>query len=304
MPVAGADQRQPAPLRHGAPQPLAGERAAQIGGERRALADGVDTGLLARMGDHRRHVAGGEDPRIAGRTQGFVDRDEAVRSVSGSPVSASQGAAPASVTHSASSKSTRLPSAQISDAGRDPDDLAAGQHGDPALGEDPLEEPADAPVVRRQQRVPGDQGNLDRTAAQPGEPILRRERQLDAAGAAADHREAQPRHLAGAGEQRLPARRETGDRLDRDRVLGRAGDIVGPRRRADVDRQQVVADRRMGAAQDKALGPVEADRLVADQPRAGKPREPAEIDVALLERVMPGDIARQHARIGRLDVAG
>src|SRR6516162_7491543 len=59
----------------------------------------------------------------------------------------------------------------------------------------------------------------------------------------------------------------------------------------------------MGAAQHEAPGPVEADRLVADQPRPGKAREPAEIDVALLKGVMPGDTARQHARIGRLDVA-
>ena len=51
------------------------------------------------------------------------------------------------------------------------------------------------------------------------------------------------------------------------------------------------------------LGPVEADRLVADQPRPGKAREPAEIDLALLKGVMPGDVTRQHAGIGRLDVA-
>ena len=223
--------------------------------------------------------------------------------VSGSPVSASQGAAPASVTHSASSKAMRLPSAQISAPGSTRTTSLLGQHRDPALGEDPLEEAADPPVVRRQQRLPGHQRNLDRAAAQGGEPILRRERQLDTGSTAADHREAQPRHLLRPGEQRLPSAGETGDRLDRDRVLGGTGDIVGPRRRADVDRQQVPADRRVGPAQHKMPGPVEADRLVADQPRAGKAREPAEIDVAFLKGVMPGDIAGQHARIGRLDIA-
>ena len=134
--------------------------------------------------------------------------------------------------------------------------------------------------------------------------MLCRERQLDTAGAAANNREAQPRHIGGAGEQRLPARRETGDRLNRDRMRGGTGDIVGPRRRANVDRQQVPADRRVGAAQYRMPVAVETERLVADQARAGKARKPAEIDVAFLKRVMPGNVTRQHARIGCLDVAG
>jgi len=94
-----------------------------------------------------------------------------------------------------------------------------------------------------------------------------------------------------------------GDWLDRDRMLGSTGDLVAPRRRADVDRQQVIAYRRVRTAQNEMSGPVEADRLVADQPRTGKAREPAEIDVAFLKAVMPGDVARQHPRVGRLDVA-
>ena len=59
----------------------------------------------------------------------------------------------------------------------------------------------------------------------------------------------------------------------------------------------------MAPAQHEMPGWVEADRLVADQPCGGKAREPAEIDVALLKGVVPGDIARQHAGIGRLTVA-
>ena len=49
---------------------------------------------------------------------------------------------------------------------------------------------------------------------------------------------------------------------------------------------------------------VETDRLVTDQARTGKARESAEIDVAFLKGVMPGNVTWQHARIGRLDVAG
>ena len=60
----------------------------------------------------------------------------------------------------------------------------------------------------------------------------------------------------------------------------------------------------MGAAQDAGLGAVDADRLVADQPRAGEARQPAEVDMALVEIVVAGDPARQHARIRGLDIAG
>src|ERR1051325_980013 len=40
-----------------------------------------------------------------------------------------------------------------------------------------------------------------------------------------------------------------------------------------------------------------------DQSRPGEAREAPQIDMALLEAVMPGDIARQHAGIGGLYVA-
>ena len=158
-------------------------------------------------------------------------------------------------------------------------------------------------MVRRKQRFPGHQGNLDRTVGRGGEPVLRRKGQLDAGRTTADHRKAQHRHLLGTGEQCFPPPHEAGDWLDGDRVLGCTWNIVGPRGRTDVDRQQVPADRRVGSAEHKMPNPVEADCLVADQPRAGKPREPTEIDMAFGKSVMPRDIARQHAGIGRLDVA-
>ena len=41
-----------------------------------------------------------------------------------------------------------------------------------------------------------------------------------------------------------------------------------------------------------------------DQPRPGKARQPHQVDVAFVETVMPGDIAGQHSRIGRFDIAG
>ena len=113
MRIAGPDQGQPAELRHGTTQPLPGERAAQIGAERQALADGVDPGFLARMGDHGRDIAGREDARIARRAQSSSVATKPP-DVKGSPVSPSHRAAPASVTHRASSKPIRRPSARIS----------------------------------------------------------------------------------------------------------------------------------------------------------------------------------------------
>jgi hypothetical protein len=64
---------------------------------------------------------------------------------------------------------------------------------------------------------------------------LRRQRQFDPAGAAADHGEPQPGPSSGLRQQRFPARREARDRLDRDRMLGRPRHLIGARGGADVE---------------------------------------------------------------------
>ena len=116
-PVAGADQRQRALLRHGATQATAGQRPPQIVGERRPGAHRIDAGLLARVGRHRRDVAGGEHRLVAPASAASRRPRRKPRSSSGRPVSASHGAPPASVTHSASSNAIVLPSAAISRPG-------------------------------------------------------------------------------------------------------------------------------------------------------------------------------------------
>src|SRR5579862_5357791 len=132
---------------------------------------------------------------------------------------------------------------------------------------------------------------------------MRRQRQFDPAGAAADNRQAEATGAMRALEERFPAPGEAGDRLYRDRVLGGARYVVEARRRSDVERGQVIADRRMGAAQDVMGIAVEADRLIMDQPRAGKAGEPYQVDMAVLKAVMARDIAGQHPGIGRLQFA-
>ena len=187
------------------------------------------------MGNHRRDVARRENLRISGRTQRFVDRDEAPRRQRqpgfGKPGGGTRFCHPQRLVEfdpSAVGANQR--------AGFDTNDFAAGQHRNPAFGEDPRKKAADPAVVRRQQPFAGDEGDFHRTLSQPGESMLRRKGELDAAGAAADDGEAEARHLPCAGKQRLPLRGEMVDRLDCDRVLGGAGDIVRAGRRANVDR--------------------------------------------------------------------
>ena len=48
---------------------------------------------------------------------------------------------------------------------------------------------------------------------------------------------------------------------------------------------------------------VEPDRLVMDEPGVGEAREAHQVDMAFLEPVEPGDIARQHAGIRRFQIA-
>ncbi len=152
MPVPGADQGEAPALRQGAPQPLAGERAAQIGGERRALADGVDPGFFARMGGHRRDIAGGKDLRVGRRAQGLVDRDKAALGQRQPGLGEPRGGT--RLGHPQGFVERDAPAVGAEERSRlDAGDRAAGQQVDAALGENPLEQVAHPTIVRGQQRV-------------------------------------------------------------------------------------------------------------------------------------------------------
>ena len=215
------------------------------------------------MGGHRRDIAGGEDPRVGRRAQGLVDRDKAALGQGQPGVGEPRGGA--GLGHPQGFVERDAPAAGADERSRlDTNDRAVGLHGNAVLGENPLEKVAHPTIVRGQQRIAGDERHF-RRQAQRSEAMLRGQSELDTAGATADHREPQPRHCPGAGQQVSPPRREIGDRLDRDRVLDGARDIMRARRRADVERNEIVADRRVAAAQHMALAAVEADRLVADR---------------------------------------
>ena len=159
----------------------------------------------------------------AGRAQGFVDRDKAaLRRAAARSRRATAPPRPRSPTAPRRTRSRR-PSAQTSRPGST---RTTGVVGDKPRCR------ARAKICsnRRPTRRLCDGSSASRvtsvtSSAAPHSRASRccaDKRELDPAGAAADHGEPQPRHLPCARQQRLPARRETGDRLDRDRVLGRA----------------------------------------------------------------------------------
>ena len=135
--------------------------------------------------------------------------------------------------------------------------------------------------------------------------MLDREQKLNAAGAGADHCDPRaPIAREHARDQRLEAGEEAVDGLDRDGVLARARHIRGVRRRADVEREQIVRHRRAVATDHGTRGEIEADDLVLIEPRLRKTGQRPGVDMGVVEPVIPGDEAGQHAGIRCMHLAG
>ena len=293
--VAGGDQAEPGALRPVGAERPPGQRPAQILRQRRPLPDREDAGPGPPVIDHRRHVAAGEHVRMRGRAQEIVDADEPV------PVDVEPGGGGPGLDRGAGHPENlvrfdRPAVLENQPAGLDPDDGAAEQRLDPARGEDTREPGPGRRVVGRQQHRGGiDDGQGDRSGA-PRQAVPHRKRELDPAGAPADdgdpHRTLAPAQAAG---QRLPARDEAADRLDRHRVLRGARDIDGARRRADVDGDRVIGDRRPALGEHEPGVEVDPGGRAVVDPRAGQVGERAQVDMALVEPVMARDMAGQHA---------
>jgi len=133
---------------------------------------------------------------------------------------------------------------------------------------------------------------------------VQRQEQLDATGAA-DHADPCPaprfQHpLTGS----LEAPDEAVDRLDRYGVLLDASYFPCARRRADVDRQDIVGDGRP-IATDNPLGcQIQSYDLAVVKAGLCEAGERAGIDMRLVLVVEASDHPRQHPRIGRMDLAG
>ena len=307
--VAGADQGEPAALRAVGFERLIEQRAAQVFGQRRTHANGEYAGLFQRPVDPRCAVTGGEDERVGFGLQGVAHPDEAGRiqrqAGAGQPGGAAGLGDPDDFIgrHALAALGLQAVFSDLHDFGFD-------MQRDAALGQHVFESAPHGGVVRGQDaRTGGEQVHAQLVRVAPlraqfaAQAVLHGQRQFDAAGSGADHR-----HRGDAGviahpfQQRQPALVELADRLHRHGMRVGTRHMAQLGRRADVDRQRIVGDRRSRAAEHLARVAVDADHFVAVVTRAGKLGQTTHVDMHVVKAVMPGDVARQHAGIWRVGI--
>ena len=105
-------------------------------------------------------------------------------------------------------------------------------------------------------------------------------------------------------QERLPGACERPQRLYRVGVYVKAREARKIGRNADIQRGNIVADRRASLEMHQLVFPVDAGGLVEDDPCTCKPGKAHEVDIQLIARVMPGHVAWQHAgiRAGRTGI--
>ena len=307
--LAGRDQGQVAPLRPPRPGALAAGAPAQVVGQRRSGPHRIDAGLLPRRLDQRRAIAGGEHVGIVQHLQGWTSRQEAVL------VERKSGLGKPRRRRRMRGNEDRV---GIETSPVREQDRVRFERGDAfslvkrnrAFSEDATECRADGRVVGRQDVVAGHKREREASAVATigagigQQPRAQRQYEFYPAGPAAHDRD--PTRTVGAAAalaQMLELGEETRDRLDGDAMIRRAADRSQIRRDADIDRDEIVRHRGVIAQEHLFGGAVEPDRLGMEQPRAGGRGQADEIDMGLLARVEAGDDARQHARIGRGEIA-
>ena len=300
--LPGRDQIKRLTLRAKWPQRLPDQCPANIIGEHRAGTHGIDARLRQVAGGERDGVAGREHIGMACDAQGFVDLEKAT-GVERQP----------GLCQPVRRRSLRGPKDLISldrrvavehqPSGLDAGDGGAGDDGDAALGENGAKTRSECRRKARQDL--GDIGHEDErqsadietgTRDVAPQPTFDREQELDAAGTGADQRHARA-SLAyeHASHERLEPAEEAVDRLDRNGVLACARHIGGIRGRADIEREQIVRDRRATTADHVTAGEIKIDHFVLKEPCPGKTRQRTGVDVGVVDVVMAGDKAGQHA---------
>ena len=179
------------------------------------------------------------------------------------------------------------------------------------LVQHPVESGAPPAIVRRQDAIDGAEEMELRVrkvcvarGALLAQSVLDGQRQLDTRGTGTHDTNPESRGTGSSpGLEPLPPSDECTDRLDGNGVVGRAWDAER-RRDPDVDRQHVVGDRGTVAAQDPTSSEIEPGDAVVKQSCTREPGQRPEVDMCIVETVVPGDQAGQHAGIGRVDVAG
>ena len=309
VPVPGADQRQPAPLRPVGLQRLFQHRAAQVVGQRAPHAHGKHARLLQPMAVHARAVAGREDQRVGDRLQVVVDPDEAfiVQRQAGAaqPVGTAGAGDPDDFIHA--DPVAGLGSHAV---GRHLAHRRGAIHLHPALAQYGVETPAHPRVVGRQDGgVVGEKMQYQLVGITPERPqflaqaVLHGERQFDATCAASHHgnrrRPGLPAHTV---EQRQPALVELEHGFDRHRMYTGARHLPDLRGRADVQREPVISHRGAVPQQHAATCAVDAGDLAHDQTRAGKSRQSGQIHMDFVVAVVARHITGQHAGIGSVHI--
>ncbi len=181
---------------------------------------------------------------------------------------------------------------------------------DPAGGEGPAETVADLWIMGRQDFAVGRKQEREfRSVATVGARVGKQvgahgQGKLDTTRAAANHRDAtrpvgQAALLPQCGE--LAEKRP--DRLDRDAVFGRAGNMRQGRGDSDIDGKQIIGHGRAAGEEHPLLRSIDADRVSMYQPCACHRAEAHEIDVSLFLRVQAGNDARQHPGVGSFEIA-
>ena len=179
-----------------------------------------------------------------------------------------------------------------------------------ALGQDAFELPPRPGVVGGQDRGSRAEHVQVRTelraagGVQAAEAVLHGERDFHAAGSGADDGDAgRLAESPDAVQECVPPGQEIADGLDRNRVPLRSRHLLHVGRRADVQGRQVVTDRRPIPEEDFPPIRVQLDDFVVDQAGRGEDRQLAQVDMRFVVRVVPGDEARQHPGVGRMDIA-
>ena len=274
-----------------------------------ALPHGEHPRLLARMVHYRRNVASREHACVRRRLERVRHLDEALavdgEAGGGRPPRRARLGRPDHLVNGMSGSAL-----DEEDARRHLGHPRAGMHPDAARVQHPHEPGAHTPVVRRKNAGRRTEQVERRRVVRPAglgqhsaQRVLHGKRELDAGRPGAHDADLQrtPRRPH-TRLQLLPARDKGADRLDRYAVDLRARD--GQRRpRADVDRQHVVRHRRPVPAQHRPGAEVEPHHFVVVQAGAGEPCQRPQIDVRVVESIVPGNQARQHAGVRRVDVA-
>ena len=134
--------------------------------------------------------------------------------------------------------------------------------------------------------------------------VLHRQGEFDAARPGPyDCYRGRVRQAFNPAQQSFPARQQIADGLHRHRILVDSRDVSRTRSRTDVQGQQVVRDRGPVRESKLAASQIQSGDRIVDEPRLAEYRELAQVDMGLVERVVPGQQAGQHARIGRVHVA-